>query len=167
MSSIINKLTALQAALGNKPDMDMAPAFIASDKVHSWEILKNAPGTAKIAIGFEDEDARVNFPGGDITGRTNQTIYAIISRGKGLQSNRSDNLVVGSGGGKPLFQLAECMRDKMRTMQFNPTTDEFPDYIGMKDWSTELGIIIDAIIVRIWVGTQLTLSTSSLNNPVL
>lgn len=167
MSSITNKLKALQALLTQQPDLDMATAFIASDKVNSYEILLNSPGTAKIAIGFEDEKARVNFPGGDITGRTNQTLYAIISRGKGLNQTRSANLTDGSGGGQPLYQLAECMRDKMRTTQFNPNTDEFPDYIGLTDWSMELGIVIDAFICRIWVGTQLPLPTSSLNNPLI
>jgi len=111
--------------------IDSAPCFIASDKIHSWEILKNRPGTCKIAVGFESEKARVNFPGGDITGRVNQTFYAIISRGRGLQQVRSDNLIYGSGGGLPLFDLAEQMRDALRVLNFNPTNDEPTDYVGL------------------------------------
>ena len=161
MSSIKNKVTAIQEYLDGK--IDSAPAFIAGDMVHCWEILKNRPGTAKIAIGFQNEQARVNFPGGDITGRTNQYYYAIISRGRGLQQQRADNLIYGSGGGLPLFDLAEQMRDKLRVLRFNPDSDEVPDYISLEDYSMEglqVGILVDAFICKIWVGTQLPLAAS-------
>lgn len=167
MSAIKDKLIALQQALDGK--VDSAPAFIAGDKVHCWEILKNKPGTAKIAVGFENEDARVNFAGGDITGRTNQHYYAVISRGRGLNQTRSDNLIYGSGGGEPLCDLAEQMRDFMRVMRFDPNNDEPPDYVGLQDYTMEslqAGILIDAFICRVWVGTQLSLpSATSTNNP--
>ncbi len=163
MSSINNKVKALKESLDGK--IEGAPAFIAGDKIHAWEILKNRPGTCKIAVGFENEKARVNFPGGDITGRVNQNLYAIISRGRGLNQVRSDNLVYGSGGGSPLFDLAEQMRDMMRLMRFDPITDEPPDYVGLDDWGLDMGVVIDAFIARIWVGTQLVLPTSTLNNP--
>lgn len=161
MSSIKNKVTAMRDYLDGK--VDSAPAFIASDKIHAWEILKNRPGTCKIAVGFEGEKARVNGPGLDITGRVNQNYYAIISRGRGLQQVRSDNLIYGSGGGLPLFDLAEQMRDVMRTVNFNPNTDEQTDYVGLEEWK-EISFDIDAFICRIWVGTQLTLPVKTLNN---
>ena len=153
MSAIKDKLLAMQA-LFNQNKIDGAECFIASDKIHAWEILKNRPGTAKIAVGFGREDARVNFPGGDITGRVNQYFYATISRGRGLAQNRSDNLIYGAGGGKPLFELAEIMRDALRAIRFNPVNDERPDYIGMAEWDLQT-FGIDAYEVRIWVGTQL------------
>lgn len=152
MSMIKSKLQAIQNLLNNK--IDSAPCFIASDKIHAWEILKNRPGTAKIAVGFTRGQARVNFAGGDITGRENQYYYAAISRGRGLAQNRSDNLIYGSGGGKPLFELAEIMRDALRAIRFNPTSDERPDYIGMGEWDLQ-AFGIDAYEVQIWVGTQL------------
>ena len=155
---------AMQEYLDGK--IESAPVFIASDKIHAWEILKNRPGTCKIAVGFESEKARVNFPGGDITGRVNQTFYAIISRGRGLQQVRSDNLIYGSGGGLPLFDLAEQMRDSLRVLNFNPTNDEPTDYVGLEEWN-EISFNIDAFICRIWVGTQLPLSVPSNNNPPL
>lgn len=143
--------------------IDSAPAFIASDKIHAWEILKNRPGTCKIAIGFESAKARVNFPGGDITGRENQTLYAIVSRGRGLNQVRSDNLIYGAGGGLPLFDLAEQMRDMLRAIRFNPNSDEVPDYIGLEEWN-EVGFDIDAFICRIWIGTQLPMPSTTANN---
>lgn len=167
MSAIKDKLKALQEALDDK--VDSAPAFIAGDKVHCWEILKNKPGTCKIAVGFENEQARVNFPGGDITGRVNQYYYAVISRGRGLNQVRSDSLIYGSGGGLPLCDLAEAMRDIMRVMRFDPNTDEPPDYVSLEDYTMEslqAGILIDAFICKIWVGTQLPLaSATSDTNP--
>jgi len=161
MSSINNKLKALQSYLDGK--IDNAPAFIAGDQIHTWEILKNRPGTAKIAIGFEGEKARVTFPGGDITGRVNQNFYAVISRGRGLSQTRSDNLVYGAGGGRPLYDMAEQLRDMLRSIKFDPTTDEVPDYVGLEDWGKDIGMVIDAYICRIWVGTQ-TCPTGSLAN---
>jgi hypothetical protein len=161
MSSILNKVTALQQYLDQK--IDSAPAFIASDKLHAWEILKNAAGVCKIAVGFQGAEARVNFPGGDITGRENQTFYAIISRGRGLNMTRSDNLTVGSGGGLPLFQLAEQMRDMMRAIRFDPTSDEPTNYNSLQQWN-ELSFDIDAYICEIWVGTQLAQPSATPNN---
>jgi len=164
MSSIKNKLTAMQAYLDKQ--IDSAPCFIASDTIHAWEILKNRPGTCKIAVGFEGAKARVNFPGGDITGRENQNLYAIISRGRGLSQTRSDNLIYGSGGGLPLFDLAEQLRDMLRSVKFDPTTDEYPDYVSLDEWGNkEVGQVIDAFACRIWVGTQLTPTGSKANAP--
>jgi hypothetical protein len=154
MSAIATKLKAMQQLLDGK--IDSAPCFIASDKVHSWEILKNRPGTSKIAVGFSKGVARSNFPGGDITGRENQYYYAAISRGRGLNQVRSDNLIYGSGGGKPLFELAEIMRDALRAIRFDPVNDEQPDYVGMEEWDLQV-FGIDAYEVQIWVGTQLPL----------
>lgn len=157
VSSIKNKVTAMQSYLDGR--VDSAPAFVASDKIHAWEILKNRPGTCKIAVGFEGSKARVNFPGGDITGRENQTYYAIISRGRGLNQVRSDNLIYGSGGGLPLFDLAEQMRDMLRGIRFDPNTDEVTDYVGIEEWN-EVSFDIDAFICRIWVGTQMPMPSS-------
>ena len=162
MSLILKKLQGLQQLLDGK--IDSAPAFIAGDQIHAWEILKNRPGTCKIAVGFEKGTARVNGPGLDITGRENQYYYAVISRGRGLNQVRSDNLIYGAGGGLPLFQLAEEMRDMMRAVRFNPTTDEVPDYVGIQPWGEKLGVIIDAFEVQIWVGTQLPQPASMTNN---
>jgi hypothetical protein len=152
MSLIADKLKMMRDLLDGK--IDSAPCFIAGDRMHSWEICRNRPGTAKIAVGFSRGDARVNFPGGDITGRENQYYYAVISRGRGGAQVRSDNLIYGSGGGKPLFELAEIMRDALRAIRFDPVSDEQPDYVGMKEWDLQT-FGIDAYEVQIWVGTQL------------
>ena len=154
MSQIKDKLKAMQQLLDGK--IENAPCFIAGDKVHAWEILKNKPGICKIAVGFNRGQARSNFPGGDITGRENQYYYAAISRGRGLNQTRSDNLIYGSGGGSPLFELAEIMRDALRAIRFSPETDEQPDYVSMEALDIqEFGI--DGYEVQIWVGTQLPL----------
>jgi len=155
MSSIRNQCQAIQKALDGK--IDGAKAYIASDFVHAWEILLNKPGTCKIAILFEDEKARVNFAGGDITGRVNRYIDVMISRGRGLDAIRSGNLSEGVGGGRPLFDLAEEMRDVLRLIRFDPVTDEPPNYIGLGRWGKDEGFNIDAFKCSIWIGTQLRL----------
>jgi hypothetical protein len=154
MSAIIDKLTAIKNLLDGK--IDSAPCFIAGDRVHAWEICKNRPGTCKIAVGFSRAKARTNFPGGDRTGRDNQYFYAIISRGRGGALVRSDNLIYGAGGGRPLFELAEVMRDALRAIRFDPVNDEVPDYVEMSEWDLQK-FGIDAFEVQIWVGTQLPL----------
>lgn len=164
MSSIKNQCEAIQQNLNGK--IGNAPAYVANDFVHAWEILLNKPGIPKIAILFEDEKARVNFPGGDITGRVNRYIDVIISRGRGLQQLRAGNLVSVTGGGAPLFELAEQMRDRLRVMRFDPTTDEPTDYIGLGRWGKDEGFNIDAFKCSIWIGTQLPLAAQTTNNQI-
>ena len=165
MSSIKNKVVSLQTFLDGK--IEGAKAYIASDLIHTYEILLNNPGTCKIAVGFDNEQARVNGAGLDITGRANQYFYAVISRGRGLNSIRSGNLVSGSGGGSPLFDLAEQMRNMMRAIRFDPNTDEVPDYVSLTPWGQEVGQVLDAFKCTIWVGSQLPQpSTIAGGNPI-
>lgn len=156
MSGIRQKINAIIDFL-NQPDnqIDGAQAFLVGDRIEAYEVLKNSPGTPKIAVGFSKGDARVNFPGGDITGRENQYYYCIISRGRGLNQSRFVNLNNGSGGGRPLFELAEILRDGLRTFRFDSVSDEQPDYIGIEEITMQGGWNIDGFEVRIWVGTQL------------
>lgn len=157
MSSIAAQANGLLNLLDGA--IDNAPAYIAADFVNAWEILLNRPGTCKIAILFEEEKARSNFPGGDITGRVNRYFDVIISRGRGLAQIRSQNLTDGVGGGLPLWQLAEAMRDKIRLARFG-AADEPTDYMGMGRWGRNDGFNIDAFKVSVWIGTQLGLPTA-------
>ena len=154
MSSIILKAKAMVDFL-NKYKIDDATAYLCDGQFHAWQILKNQPGTPKIAIGFQGGKARVNFPGGDITGRENEYFYAIISRGRGLAEDRAANLYDGVEGGKPLIQDAEILRDALRAFRFDPATDEPPDYVGIDEWGLKEGFNIDGFKVTIWVGTQM------------
>ncbi len=155
MSSIITKLKAMRDFLNANP-IDSASAYITDGQNQAYELLRNAPGVAKIALGFSKGVARSNFPGGDITGRENEYFYAIISRGKGLNQDRAANIVTGSGGGKPLIELAEILRDGLRTLQFDPATDERTDYVSIEEWGLLQGFNIDGFKINIWVGTQMT-----------
>lgn len=153
MSSPSQKLTMLKAALDGT--IENMPCFIAADDVNEYEILKNRPGTGKIAVGWSKSTARVNFPGGDITGRENQFLYATVSRGRGLNQTRSDNLIYGSGGGDALIALADKAVGLMRSCLFDPATDEPPDYIDSE--SLDIKVYgVDGIRIRIWVGSQRT-----------
>ncbi len=154
MSSILSKAKAIVDFL-NANKIDDATAYLCDGLIHAQEILRNQPGTPKIAVGFSKGTARVNFPGGDITGRENEYFYAIISRGRGLSQDRASNLYFGVEGGKPLIQDAEILRDAMRTLRFDPMTDEQPDYVGIEEWGLPQGFNLDAFKVTIWVGTQM------------
>ena len=154
MSSIVAKTKAIVDFL-NQRKIDDAAAYLCDGLIHAQEILRNNPGTPKIAVGFSKGQARVNFPGGDITGRENEYFYAIISRGRGLSQDRASNLYFGVEGGKPLIEDAEIMRDALRTIRFDPMTDEQPDYVSLEEWGSPQGFNLDGFKVTIWVGTQM------------
>lgn len=154
MSSIVSKVNKM-VAFFNANRIDDATAYACNGQFEAYEILRNQPGTPKIAIGFERSEARVNFPGGDITGREKETLYAIISRGRGMTQDRAANTYEGVEGGKPLLEDAELLRDAMRAFQFDPVTDEQTDYIGMEEWGKPQGFNIDGFKIRIWVGAQM------------
>ena len=138
-----------------KNRIDDAQAFIANGQFHAWNTFLNAAGTPKIAIGFQSGKARVTSPGMDITGRENQYFWAIISRGRGGAQDRAANIVDGVGGGKPLIESAEILRDAMRAFRFDPVTDEQTDYVGIEEWGLKEGFNMDGYKVTIWVGTQM------------
>ena len=52
MSTIIQKVNAIVDLL-NTQKIDNATAYRVDGRFHAWEILKNKPGTAKIAVGFQ------------------------------------------------------------------------------------------------------------------
>ena len=166
MSTIKSQANALKTAL--EGSLDGTNVFIASDFIHAWEMLKSSPAAGSVAILFEEEKARVNFEGGDITGRVDRFFDLVVSRGRGLTLTRSDNLTQGVSGGVPLFEMAEQLRDVVRLMRFDPQTDEVPNYIGMSRWGKEEGINMDAFKVSIWIGSQLALpsATSLTNQPI-
>jgi hypothetical protein len=154
MSSIIDKAKAIVKFL-NANKIDDATAYLCDGQIHAQEILRNNPGTPKIAVGFSKGQARVNFPGGDITGREKEYFYAIISRGRGLSQDRASNLYDGVEGGQPLIQDAEILRDALRTIRFDPMTDEQTDYVSIEEWGLPQGFNLDGFKVTIWVGTQM------------
>ena len=156
MSSIFSKAKAIVDFLNDpKNKIDDAMAYLCNGQIHAQEILRNNPGTPKIAVGFSKGQARVNFPGGDITGRENEYFYAIISRGRGLSQDRADNIFDGVEGGKPLLQDAEILRDLLRAIRFDPISDEQPDYVSIEEWGVPQGFNMDGFKITIWVGTQM------------
>jgi hypothetical protein len=156
MSSIVSKANKIVDFLNDpKNQIDNATAYLCDGQIHAQEILRNQPGTPKIAVGFSKGQARVNFPGGDITGRENEYFYAIISRGRGMNQNRADNIYSGTEGGNPLLQDAEILRDALRAIRFDPVTDEVPDYVSIEEWGMPQGFNMDGFKITIWVGTQM------------
>ena len=157
MSSIVFKARAIVNFLNDpKNRIDDAEAFLCDGQFHAWQVLKNRPGTPKIAVGFDKAQARSTFPGGDITGRANQYFYAIISRGRGLSENRADNVYDGVEGGKPLAEDAETLLQVLRTICFDPVTDEPTDWVSIESWGQPQGFNIDGFKVTIWIGSQMT-----------
>jgi len=72
-----------------------------------------------------------------------------------MSQDRASNLYYGVEGGKPLIEDAEILRDALRTIRFDPMTDEQPDYVSIEEWGSPQGFNLDGFKVTIWVGTQM------------
>jgi hypothetical protein len=160
MSTIISKVLYIVENL-NATKIDDATAYLCDGEIHAQEILRNQPGTPKIAVGFQRATPRIDFPGGDITGREQEYIYAIISRGRGLSQDRASNLYLGVEGGTALIADAECLRDRLRSIRFDPNTDEATQYAGMEAWGLPQGFNLDGFKITIWVGSQIPIYAPS------
>jgi len=156
MSFIISKVKFIVDQL-NQNKIDDATAYLCDGEIHAQEILRNQPGTPKIAVGFSKAEGRRTFPGGDITGREQQYFYAIISRGRGLAQDRASNLYHGAEGGSPLIEDAEKLRDFLRGLRFDPKSDEVPDYVSIEAWGLPQGFNLDGFKITIWVGSDIIL----------
>jgi hypothetical protein len=108
------QLRALADGLATWAQNNSAKVEVASDPVHLLGLLAQSPGSARVVLMFDSED--VQQP--DETGHVVRRFLAVVSRGRGLSIERGDNLLEGSAGGRPLFELIEEVRDNLRTVEF-------------------------------------------------
>lgn len=156
---IADQALKLQQNLDQWIQQEGGKCIVAFDAVHMWSLLLSRPGTIRIVVAYDGESPRETFPGGSITGRVDRRFLIGVSRGRGLNPNRGDNLIGLSGGGRPLFEFTEEVAALCRGIIMDPMTTERPvEYKGITRLDIP-GMIVDAFQIEISIGTQLPIVT--------
>ncbi len=125
---------------------------IAADAIHLLGLLATSPGSPRIVIMFEGE---TKFGTYEELGKVDRKFMIIVSRGRGFQLDPAAQLIAGSGGGRPLYQLVEECREVLRGLVFDrETTNGMPDYLGTSRFAMEEAAI-DAYQINLSILTQL------------
>lgn len=133
-------------------------AVICGDLVHLWNLLFNNQQVFKILIMYNGEQSRDTFPGGAIEGRVDRHFLCVVSRGRSMVvNNRAAPLAGDFQNARPLFTIAEEVRDMCRGFLFDPAWTERPvDYKGIRPFNSGApDLIVDALEINFSVGTQL------------
>lgn len=142
-------------ALGDWAQLNRGSAHVAGDVVEMIEILRSRPGAPKCAIRFVSEDVRGEH---DELGRVDRLFRVVVARGRGFKIESGESLTDGVAGGKPMFDLAEEVREIVRGLVFDlETTEGRAEYKGMREFEVQ-GIVMDAYEVSFAVGCQLPMA---------
>jgi hypothetical protein len=146
------QLKLIQSSLVDWQRANAASVEIAKDIVHVFGLLTTKPGTVRVAIVFREEIKRGEF---EETGFVDRKFWLVVSQGRSLKLNPSDQLTEGQAGGKPLYDLVEEIREQARALEFDAeTTEVTPDYKGTFPFEAD-GWLIAANYIEITIGTQL------------
>lgn len=128
-------------------------AVPASGPVHVLELLREKPGGVTAAVLFDSEDPRGDF---SEVGKVDRGFKVILSRGKGFRIETGENLVEGSAGGAPLYDLVEEAREIVRAIEFTSEDpeDAAVEYKGIGPFEVS-GFVLDAYEIRFGCGTQI------------
>ena len=154
--TIKDQLTAVQSALETWAENEGGRAYIASDRVHLYDLIGLSQGKPTVVALFMGETIRGEFEVAAALGRVDRQFLAVISRGRGMKANPADSLVQDGGGGKPMFELVESVRDIIRTLELDPDTTERPiDYKGIAPVDFGENTRTDAYQIEFSIGTAL------------
>ena len=127
---------------------------IAADPLHVLGLISTAPGSPRLVLMFEGEEKRGEY---EETGKVDRKFIVVVSRGRGLQLQPGENLITGSAGGQPLYDLIEQAREMVRGLVFDrETTDGIPDYTATSRLKLE-DSTVDAYQIEFSIGVQLPL----------
>lgn len=115
--TIAEQLRDVRAGLAEWAQTCGASVEIAADAVHLWHLLKGKPGAVRALLLFESEQKRGEY---EETGRVDRKFLLILSRGRGFTLDPADNLVEGSAGGLPMYDVIESARDAVRALNADP-----------------------------------------------
>lgn len=135
---------------------------VAGDPLHLFALLGDKPGGVRVAIMVRDGQKRGDY---EEAGQEDLTCLVVVSRGQGFTMERADNLVRGSGGGAPLYDLVEQIRDVVRGIDLDTETTEFTfNYRGFGVYQNPFEILADAYQLEFSIGRQLPGVTSGATN---
>lgn len=131
---------------------DSATVFIAGDPYQLVTLLRETTKGVRVGVLFSSEDKRGDY---EERGAVDREFWVVASRGQGLKLEPGASLVEGQGGGRPLFDVMEDIRQAIRGLSFDAeTTEVTPDFRGIKTFNTE-GYLVDAYQITFTIGVQL------------
>lgn len=137
-------------------------AEIARDIVHLYALVRIKPGGFRVIVHFLGEEKRGTF---EEAGQVDRKFWVVISFGQSLQLDKGDALIHGQAGGRPLFDLAEEVREQIRAISFDPsTTEETPDLRSITPFAIPSDVLLDAYTIEFWIGCQLPVAGSQIQS---
>jgi hypothetical protein len=132
--SIAQQLKTYEAALDTFAQKQGGKCLVAKDKNHLWDMLFNAPAGLRVLVWFQREVPRGEFGTQARTGKVDRHFQVVITRGAGFKIKPGDSLTEGAGGGRPMFDLVEDVRDLVRTLIVpgSQAEDRIPDNVGIE-----------------------------------
>jgi len=124
---------------------------IANDPVHAFSILQAKPGAPTAVVQFHDEEKRGEYEEASMVDRT---FHVIIYRSAGMKLGKGESLVAGTAGGRALYDLAEEVRELVRGISFDETTEVTPDYRRTQPYTFQ-DVTFDALQIEFTIGCQL------------
>lgn len=126
---------------------------IATKLVHLYSVLSAKPGAFRAAVFFYNELKRGEY---EEAGMVDREYWVGFSYGEPMTLEKGDALVKGQAGGRPLADLLEELRDQVRAIQFDATTEVTPDYKGALPLQTIAeGFNIEGFYIRFTIGSLL------------
>ena len=152
--TIAEQIAVIKAALVSWSKQNKGNVHVAGDAAHLFRLLANSPGSLRAVILFDAETKRGEF---ESSGGVDRKFLVVISRGVGFKLDPADNLVEGSAGGRPLYDLIEEGRETVRALRFtgDGQIEPEPDYKGTNRTQFEGLLATDAYQIEFTLGTQL------------
>ena len=125
---------------------------LANDLPSMFNQLGENPGAGRAVILWAGETPRTELHS-DVESRMDQKYWIAISRGRGLNADRSKSLTEGVGGGLPMFQLIQMARKAVRNAELGPDDELLPFYKGTELMAFE-GVTTDCYRIEITAATD-------------
>jgi hypothetical protein len=153
-ATIGSQLKTIQGALSDFASEDGGVAYIARDLRHMWQVAMQRTNTLSVIVAYNGEDARVNYEGGQVTGRVDRHFIVLLTRGRGMQQDRSLDLTDQVGNARPLYDLVDQATDIVRALVFDPYWVERTIYFNRVQPVQLSEAIMDAYQVEFSIGSQ-------------
>ena len=126
-------------------------AAIAGDIAHAWNLLQNKPGAVRVVVLWIEDIPRGEHHEAGVADRK---FTVLLSRGRGFTLDPATPLVETTASGKPMYDLAEELRDVLRGIAFDGDDTESileVDRVGAFDAGQRL---TDAQSIDCQIGVQ-------------
>jgi uncharacterized protein YbjT (DUF2867 family) len=151
--TIAQQLKATAKALKAWASGNNGVVSIAGDLEGMLTVLREVPGAVRVVVMFHREEKRGDY---EERGAVDRYFWVALARGKGLKIETGANLVEGTAGGAPLFDLVDEARQVIRGLSFDSdTTEVTPDYKGADPLTVNGLTLTDVQRLEFSIGTQL------------